>query len=73
MPRQGRLNGNVRNDTVTNLANQYYIRSLSQHRPEYLDKRQTYFFLHVALIHPCEVIFHGVLSRDDLLVGLMIH
>ena len=71
VPRQSGLDGNIRNDTVTNLTDQYDIRGLSQHRPQYSIERQLNVISNLALIHPRKVVFNRVLRRNNLLVGLI--
>ena len=54
---------------VTNLTDQYDIRGLSQHRPQYSIERQLNVISNLARIHPRKVVFNRVLRRNNLLVG----
>ena len=71
MPRQGRLNSNIRNNAVSNLTNQHNIGCLSKHCSQNLLKGQANIFSDLALVHTCEIVLYGVFGGDYLLVGLV--
>ena len=66
---QRRLNRDFGDFLITDFTDQNDVRRLTKHRPEDLRESQSDVLANLALIDSFELIFDGIFSGDDLLVG----
>ena len=69
MARQGGLHGDVRRLAVADFAHEHDVRVLTQHAAEHPCEGQSNRRVHMHLVDARELVFDGVLRRDDVHVG----
>ena len=73
VPRQRGLHGDLRHLVVADLADEYHVRGLPQHRPQDRGEGQPDALADLALVDAGEVVLHRILGGDDLAVGTVEH